>query len=258
MEEDIKYRYNDLSERYRKMNCFYIIAACLLWTMYLVYLLMKLASKSIASPTVYGNITLIIIFFAINFFIYLRNKTSHRLKTVISVEIGIEFLLLGMQTNADFLFFTILGILILQIPYYDHKAYRNTCIAYSIITSLILVIRLIKMPEVADVDFICRYIVSYILYYVLCHISYTAKLFSDDALNTAKEKGELQKAMQSDSYSFSSPIRKTLLIFSINIISAGNHSTSSNCSFVNHLAASCSFNIRSPLTISHQKQSIER
>ena len=55
MEEDIKYRYNDLSERYRKMNCFYIIAACLLWTMYLVYLLMKLGTQSIAPPTVYGN-----------------------------------------------------------------------------------------------------------------------------------------------------------------------------------------------------------
>ena len=24
MENDIKYRYNDLSERYRKMNCFYV------------------------------------------------------------------------------------------------------------------------------------------------------------------------------------------------------------------------------------------
>lgn len=195
MEKDIKYRYNDLSERYHKMNCFYVIAACLIWTMYLVYLFLKLASKSIAPPTAYGNITLIIMFFAMNLFIYLRNKTSHRLKTVISVEIGLEFLLLGMQTNADFLFFTALGILILQIPYYDHQAYRSTCIAYSIITTLILVIRLIKMPEIADVDFVCRYIASYILYYVLCHISYTAKLFSDDALNAAKEKSELQKSM---------------------------------------------------------------
>ena len=25
MENDIKYRYNDISERYRKMNCFYVI-----------------------------------------------------------------------------------------------------------------------------------------------------------------------------------------------------------------------------------------
>ena len=126
MEKDIKYRYNDLSERYHKMNCFYVIAACLIWTMYLVYLFLKLASKSIAPPTAYGNITLIIMFFAMNLFIYLRNKTSHRLKTVISVEIGLEFLLLGMQTNADFGFFTALGILILQICDYDHRAYRST------------------------------------------------------------------------------------------------------------------------------------
>ena len=34
---NIKYRYNYLSERYHKMNCFYVIAACLIWAMYLVY-----------------------------------------------------------------------------------------------------------------------------------------------------------------------------------------------------------------------------
>lgn len=61
--------------------------------------------------------------------------------------------------------------------------------------TLVLVIRLIKMPEIADVDLIRRYTCSYILYYVLCHISYTAKLFSDDALDAAKEKSELQKSM---------------------------------------------------------------
>lgn len=48
------------------------------------------------------------------------------------------------------------------------------------------------------------------------------------------------------------------LISSINVISAGNHSTSFSFSFVNHFAASCSFNTRSPFKTSHQKQSIER
>ena len=195
MENDMKYRYNDLAERYRKMNRFYVIAGCILWVMYLTYLLMKLASKSIALPTVYGNVIFIIVFFAGNIFIYLRNKASHRLKTVISVEIGLEFLLLGMQTDADFLFFTILGILILQIPYYDHKAYRTTCIAYAVITTLVLIIRVVKMPEATDVDFICRYLINYILYFVLCRASYISKLFNDDSLNAAKEQGEQQKEM---------------------------------------------------------------
>lgn len=48
------------------------------------------------------------------------------------------------------------------------------------------------------------------------------------------------------------------LIFSIKVTSAGSHSTSPICSLVSHFAFSCSFNTRSPLNISHQKQSIER
>ena len=54
------------------------------------------------------------------------------------------------------------------------------------------------------------------------------------------------------------PIYMYLLIFSIKVTSAGSHSTSPRCCLVSHFAFSCSFNTRSPLNISHQKQSIER
>lgn len=195
MEKDNKYCYNDMTERYRKMNHFYLISSSLLWLMYLFYLLMKLYAKSIAAPTVYGNITFIVIFFIVNILLHLRNKTSTRLKTVISVEVGLEFLLLGMQTDAEFLFFTILGILILQIPYYDHKAYKKTCISYAVIATVVLVIRLIKYPDITNVDFYCRSLLNYILYFLLCHVSHTAKLFSDHSLNAAMEQGQRQKDM---------------------------------------------------------------
>lgn len=191
----MKYRYNDVYERYRKMNHLYVIASCSLWIMYLMYLFMKLLSRSIAIPTVYGNLFFIIIFFALNICIYLRNKASHRLKTIISVEIGLEFLLIGLQTNADFLFFTIICILVLQIPYYDHKSYRNTCIAYALITIIVMFIRIVKMPDSLDVDLLCRYLTTYILYYILCHVSSTAKLFSDDSLNAVQDQSEKQKTM---------------------------------------------------------------
>ena len=47
-------------------------------------------------------------------------------------------------------------------------------------------------------------------------------------------------------------------ILLISVISAGNHSTEFNSSFVNHLAASCSVRTSCPETISAQKQSIDK
>ncbi len=72
------------------------------------------------------------------------------------------------------------------------------------------------------------------------------------------------KSLTFTSLSFPNIIRITVLylihpfICSINVISAGNHSTESNLSFVSHLAASCSLRTKSPDIISAQKQSIER
>lgn len=45
---DRNYIYKDKSERYRYMNTFYIFAVVILWVLFGVYLLAKLASKSIA------------------------------------------------------------------------------------------------------------------------------------------------------------------------------------------------------------------
>lgn len=46
---DRNYIYKDKSERYRYMNTFYIFAVVILWVLFGVYLLAKLASKSIGS-----------------------------------------------------------------------------------------------------------------------------------------------------------------------------------------------------------------
>lgn len=48
MDEKKDYRYNDISERYRKMNSVFVVSATFLWAMFLLYLLFKLGVKSIA------------------------------------------------------------------------------------------------------------------------------------------------------------------------------------------------------------------
>ena len=72
---DRNYIYKDKSERYRYMNTFYIFAVVILWVLFGVYLLAKLASKSIAVGTAVGNVVLIILFAVVELAFYLRNKS---------------------------------------------------------------------------------------------------------------------------------------------------------------------------------------
>ena len=52
---DKDYIYKAESERYHYMNTFYIFAVVILWVLFVVYLLAKLASKSIAVGTAVGK-----------------------------------------------------------------------------------------------------------------------------------------------------------------------------------------------------------
>ena len=78
---DKDYIYKDKSERYHYMNTFYIFAVVILWVLFVVYLLAKLVSKSIAVGTAVGNVVLIILFAVVELAFYLRNKSDVRLKS---------------------------------------------------------------------------------------------------------------------------------------------------------------------------------
>ena len=116
--ESMKFRYNDRTERYRRMNTFFVGAVTGLWALFIIYLLLKLGASSIAVPTVIGNVVLVVIFTVVNLVIYLRNKADEKLKHLVSIGMAVEFLLLGVQTDAEFIYFALIGVLALQIPHY--------------------------------------------------------------------------------------------------------------------------------------------
>ena len=49
------------------------------------------------------------------------------------MEMGIEYLLIGMQTDAHFITYILIVSLALQIPYYDKKGLRRTSIGLGIL-----------------------------------------------------------------------------------------------------------------------------
>ena len=48
---------------------------------------------------------LIILFAVVELAFYLRNKSDVRLKRVVAIGVGVEFALIGMQTDAEFIYF---------------------------------------------------------------------------------------------------------------------------------------------------------
>ena len=192
---ETKYRYNDLGERYKRINKIYVLAMSCLWLMYIAYLLLKLANRALQPIIVYANLVLIIIYLIGNLYIYFRNKESHLFKTVTIVEIGIEVLLIGGQTDAEFIYFTMLGVLALQIPYYDKKSFKRFCVGYTILYSVILVVRAIKGVGLSDVDSMCRSLCIYLMIFILNRVAAMAREFSDDALGSVEEQSGRQKKL---------------------------------------------------------------
>lgn len=190
-----KFRYNDKTERYHRMNTFFVGAVISLWALFIIYLLFKLGTASIAIPTVVGNVVLVAIFTAVNLVIYFRNKADEKLKFIVSVGMAIEFLLIGVQTDAEFIYFAFIGVLALQIPYYDLKRYRQSCITYAVVFTLVIITRVIKKTGIENVDSLCRILCMYLMFFVLYKVGSIAKEFSDHALGSAEEQGDKQKVM---------------------------------------------------------------
>mgnify|MGYP000313312983 CR=1 FL=1 len=128
IKENNKYRYTDTAERNIRMNRFYIIASSLLAIVFLFYLWLKLANHNIAPIVTYANTILIAVFCVVNAVTHLRNKATRLLKVFATIEIGIEYLLVGLQTDASFIHYALIAIFILQIPYYEKKSLRKTAL----------------------------------------------------------------------------------------------------------------------------------
>ncbi len=156
------------------------------------------ASKSIAVGQRRSEMlkVLIILFAVVELAFYLRNKSDVRLKRVVAIGVGVEFALIGMQTDAEFIYFAlIIAILTLQIPYYDMKRYKQTCIVFFGVIYTGGGHSCNQGDWFADVDSLCRVLCVYLLFFIMYRVGSIAKTFSDHALGSAASEGEKQKVM---------------------------------------------------------------
>lgn len=208
MGEENKYRYNDEKERYHIMNRIYLLSADALMLILLVYLWMKVGVGGLALPMAIGNTAIIIISCIINVFIFFGERSSRKLKEAITIELALEYLLIGTQTDVSFMNLMLIGVLAVQIPYYDRKAYRRNVISYTAIYILVEVIRAVKHVTVSNVNSFCVIIITLGVFYILSQVGTISKTFSDHALGSMAEQSGKQKAMLEDIVSISRTVKE--------------------------------------------------
>lgn len=186
--ENMKYRYNDMAERYRKMNRFYIVATIVLGVSFIVYLWLKMFMSDISRMTVYGNTVLMVIFTIANTIVYIKDRATKQLKVMATYEVGIEFLLVGVQTDARFVNFAIIAIFLLQIPYFDKKGLNKCAIGMGILYAIVTGVQIKKGVFAANVSGFCEIILTIFIGVAIFNVGKIIIAFNDDAMGATKDE----------------------------------------------------------------------
>ena len=184
------FRYNDIEERFKVLNRILFIGIIALFSMFLVYLLLKLGVKNIPVSFAIVNIALCLIFLVIDIILYLRNKTSKKFLRTVLFQAGLEIFLIGMNTDADFIFLAILVLLTLQIPFFNKKVLTTTCIVFGVETLLIFLLRGIRKIVEMDVDTMLQFICIFLGLYSVWRIGNICRMFYEQALGAATMQTE--------------------------------------------------------------------
>ena len=188
MKENNKYRYTDTAERNIRMNQFYIIASSLLAIVFLFYLWLKLVNHNIAPIVTYANTILIAVFCVINAVTHLRNKATRLLKVFATIEIGIEYLLVGLQTDASFIHYALIAIFILQIPYYEKKSLKKTALGLFVLYLIVMIVQATKGIYGQDVNAVCSTLLVFLIGIIIMETGKIAILFNNDAIDSSREE----------------------------------------------------------------------
>lgn len=193
-----KYIYNEKEERNKRMNKFYLPASMVIGILFLCYLYLKVTMQSTQDITygyVFFNTGLIVLANIANIIFYKIQKTGRLLSYAVLVEIGIEILIIGLKTDADFIFFAMLVVLAMQIAYYMPRKFKRIAIVYMVIAVVVVYGRMVIDPASARVDDQIKLMFIITAIIALIKLSKIVKEFSDHALGAVAEQGEKQKEM---------------------------------------------------------------
>ena len=190
-----KFLYTDENERYKSVNKFYFIGMNALYLMFIAYLVMKANFGNLNQTFAYTVSASAVVLLIVNLVIYLKNKASRTYGLLSVIFGGIELLVIGGNTSAQFVMYAAIIILMLQIPYMIPKRQAKFCIVYAIGIVLINVLRTLNGQAVFDVDALISLICVFLGLYVDWRLCDILKKFTDDALGSMEEQSNKVQTM---------------------------------------------------------------
>ena len=190
-----KFRFNIEANRIAYLNKIYMVSTSMMWVLFVMYSWMKMTYQLINPMVVYANTAVVVAFILVNFVTFFKNKGSKKIYKFVLIQAGIETLVIGGLTDAQFVFFCLFIVLVLQIPYYDVKTIRFGAIMYGAIYIAVAVAQLMMGNAVNNVDYFLRMWCALLLFFVLERVGSAAKRFSDHALGAVEEQNEKQQEM---------------------------------------------------------------
>ena len=86
-----KFRYNNVEERVKRMNRFFLLASSLVFLVLIFYQTMLIFDGNERMKALIWNIVLMCIFTVFNMTVMLRSRATIHFKTIVAVEMGVQF-----------------------------------------------------------------------------------------------------------------------------------------------------------------------
>ena len=190
-----QFLYNDIKERYKLVNKIYFIAMNVMYLMFAVYLLMRVGMGSISKGFAFTNLTIVIVFMIVNGVCYFKDKAGEKYSVIQLILAGIEIFLVGMNTDAQFIFYALVIVYVMQIPYYNSKRIAKMCIIAGIGFVLVQVFRYTRGIVLMNVDGLCCMLCVIFGLYIDWRIGYIAQRFNEHALGSVAQQKETIQGM---------------------------------------------------------------
>ena len=190
-----QFLYNDIKERYKLVNKIYFIAMNVMYLMFAVYLLMRVGMGSISKGFAFTNLTIVIVFMIVNGVCYFKDKAGEKYSVIQLILAGIEIFLVGMNTDAQFIFYALVIVYVMQIPYYNSKRIAKMCIIAGTGFVLVQVFRYTRGIVLMNVDGFCCMVCVIFGLYIDWRIGYVTQRFNEHALGSVAQQKETIQGM---------------------------------------------------------------
>ena len=208
--ENKKFRYNDINERYITTNRFVMIGIQILYTLCLIYFLMKMGMKSIDVKLAVFCIVVMAVFTVLTTAYFLKNRNSRYFKYLISTQLVIVFVLFGLLTPAEFIISGFIGILAVCILYYDTKYTHSTAILYGIAYFVIWAVRTKTGVIERNVNEFYNLVIYLMVLYVVSRVGDLTNLFNRDSLGMVEEQKKKQQKIMDAILNISKEVKENV------------------------------------------------